>query len=112
MNTVNLDEYIKEGLGEVCALIAHEIMVYFRNQRNFSYQRVSNRSFRVILESDVLLHVRYDYYVKYDYWVINVSKVKTFNMGRTEKLKASYINEGRTKNVSQLSEEIINVLIS
>ena len=112
MNKVNLNEYIKEGLGEICSLIAHELMVYFRNSPSLSYRRVSNRSFQLNLKKDGLVHVRYDYSVAHDYWVVSVSKVKTFNMGKSEKLRASYISEGRFKNVSQLSDEIIKVVIS
>ena len=100
MNNVSLNEYILEGLGEIHALIAHEIMVFFKNRpERFTFQRVSNRSFKVQLNSG-LIEVTYSYAIKTDVWVVKINKNKVF------------IEKGRSKNVSQIKEEIIRAVLS
>ncbi len=100
MNSVNLNEYILEGLGEIHALIAHEIMVFFKNRsERFTFQRVSNRAFKVHLKKG-LVEVSYSYAIKKDVWVVQINKRKIF------------IEEGRSKNVSQITEEIVEAVLS
>ena len=100
MNNVSLNEYILEGLGEIHSLIAHEIMVFFKNRpERYTFQRVSNRSFKVQLNKG-LIEVSYSYAVKKDVWVVQVNKRKVF------------IEKGRSKNVSQITEEIIKAVLS
>jgi hypothetical protein len=100
MNSVNLNEYILEGLGEIHALIAHEIMVFFKNRsERFTFQRVSNRAFKVQLKKG-LVEVSYSYAIKKDVWVVQINKRKIF------------IEEGRSKNVSQITEEIVEAVLS
>jgi len=100
MNNVNLNEYILEGLGEIHALIAHEVMVFFKNRPESStFQRVSNRSFKVHLDKGVV-NFSYSYAIKQDVWVVQVNKRKAF------------IEKGRSKNVSQITEEIVEAVLS
>ena len=100
MNNVSLNEYILEGLGEIHALIAHEIMVFFKNRpERFTFQRVSNRSFKVQLNSG-LIEATYSYAIKTDVWVVQINKNKVF------------IEKGRSKNVTQITEEIIRAVLS
>tara|TARA_B100001029_G_C15007419_1_gene421998 strand:- start:240 stop:545 length:306 start_codon:yes stop_codon:yes gene_type:complete len=101
MNNVSLNEYILEGLGEIHALIAHEIMVHFKNRdEKYTFQRISNRSFKVYLQSKGQTTVHYNYALKRDVWVVQVNKTKVF------------IEKGRSKNVSQITEEIIEAVLS
>jgi hypothetical protein len=102
MNNVSLNEYILEGLGEIESLIAHEIMVFFKNRprsERFTFQRVSNRSFKVRLNKEAV-EFSYGYTIKKDVWVVQVNK-STF-----------LIEKGRSKNVSQITEEIIKAVLS
>lgn len=100
MNNVSLNEYILEGLGEIHSLIAHEIMVFFKNRpERYTFQRVSNRCFKVQLNNG-LVEVAYSYAIKKDVWVVQVNKTKVF------------IEKGRSKNVSQITEEIIEAVLS
>ena len=101
MNNVSLNEYILEGLGEIHALIAHEVMVCFKKGRpeRFTFQRLSNRSFKVNLKKG-LVEVRYSYAIKKDVWIVQVNKNKVF------------IENGRSKNVSQIAEEIVEAVLS
>jgi hypothetical protein len=100
MNKVSLNEYILEGLGEIHSLIAHEIMVFFKNRsEKNTFQRVSNRSFKISLNRG-LVEVAYSYAIKNDVWIVQVNKTKVF------------IQSGRSKNVSQITEEIIEVVLS
>ena len=100
MNSISLNEYILEGLGEIHSLIAHEIMVYFKNRpEKFTFQRLSNRSFKVNLNKGSV-EVRYSYAIKKDVWVVQVNKTKSF------------IEKGRSKNVSQITEEIVGIVLS
>jgi len=101
MNEVSLNEYILEGLGEIHSLIAHEIMVYFKNKpEKDTFQRVSNRSFKIDLKSKGQITVHYSYAIKKDVWVVQINNAKSF------------IEKGRSKNVSQITEEIIEVVLS
>jgi hypothetical protein len=100
MNNVSLNEYILEGLSEMHSLIAHEIMVFFKNRpERYTFQRVSNRSFKVNLKKS-LVEVRYSYAIKKDVWIVQVNKNKFF------------IEKGRSKNVSQIAEEIVEAVLS
>jgi hypothetical protein len=100
MNNVSLNEYILEGLGEIHSLISHEIMVFFKNRpERDTFQRSSNRSFKVQLNKG-LIEVSYSYAIKKDVWVVQVNKRKVF------------IEKGRRKNVSQVTEEIIEAVLS
>ena len=100
MNNVSLNEYILEGLGEIHSLIAHEIMVFFKNRpERYTFQRVSNRCFKVQLNNG-LVEVRYSYAINRDVWIVQVNKRKVF------------IEKGRSKNVSQITEEIIEAVLS
>lgn len=101
MNNVSLNEYILEGLGEIHALIAHEIMVYFKKGRpeRFTFQRLSNRNFKVNLKKG-LVEVTYSYAIKKDVWVVQINKNKVF------------IEKGRSKNASQIAKEIVEAVLS
>lgn len=100
MNSINLNEYIIEGLGEIHALIAHEIMVFFKNRpERYTFQRVSNRSFKVQLDKGSV-EVTYKYAIEQDVWVVQINKRKVF------------IEKGRSKNVSRITEEIIEAVLS
>lgn len=100
MNNVSLNEYILEGLGEIHALLAHEIMVFFKKRpERFTFQRISNRSFKVNLSSG-RVEVAYSYDIKHDVWIVQINK------------SIIHIQNGRFKTVSQISEEIIESLLS
>lgn len=102
MNTVNLNEYINEGLGEIHALIAHEILVFFKRlpQQSLSFQRRSNTSFLVVYKKLGMFSVSYQYEIETDRWCVSINGDR------------QYINKGRSKNVSQISLEIIKFIIS
>ena len=101
MNNVNLNEYILEGLGEIHALLAHEIMVHFKTRpERHTFQRTSNKSFKVFLQSKGHTTVHYSYAIKKDVWVVQINKRKVF------------IEQGRSKNVSQITEEILEAVLS
>lgn len=100
MNNVKLNEYILEGLGEFHALIAHEIMVFFKKRpERFTFQRISNRSFKVHLNKGPV-EVAYNYSIEKDVWVVQVNKTRFF------------IESGRNKNVSRITKEIIEAVLS
>ena len=101
MNDVSLNEYILEGLGEIHALLAHEIMVHFKTRpERYTFQRLSNKSFKVYLQSKGHTTVYYSYAITKDVWVVQINKNKVF------------IEKGRSKNVSQITEEIIEAVLS
>ena len=100
MNNISLNEYILEGLGEIHSLISHEIMVFFKNRpEKHTFQRSSNRSFKVHL-NEGLIEVTYSYAIKKDVWIVQVNKRKVF------------IEKGRSKNVSQITKEIVEAVLS
>ena len=100
MNNVNLNEYILEGLGEVHALIAHEVQVFFKGfPQQLSFQRKSNTMFLVQHKSKGQIEVSYKYLLQRDVWCVSVNG------------KEYFIDSGRSKTVSQISSEVIELII-
>lgn len=101
MNSVNLNEYILDGLKEINSLIAHEVMVFFKNTpEKYIFQRLSNRSFTINLKNG-LVEVSYGYSITQDIWIVQINRNKVF-----------IIEQGRSKSVSRITEEIIGAVLS
>ena len=100
MNKVNLNEYILEGLGEVHALIAHEVQVFFKRfPQRLAIQRRSNTNFIVQDKYKGQIEVSYEYSLDQDVWNVLVN-------GSTH-----IIEDGRTKIVSEIAQEIVEIIL-
>tara|TARA_B100001287_G_C22599146_1_gene489528 strand:+ start:390 stop:707 length:318 start_codon:yes stop_codon:yes gene_type:complete len=101
MNKVTLNEYLIEGLGEVNALIAHEVQVFFKRfPQRLAVQRKSNTNFLIQDKFKGQIEVSYEYLVNQDVWKVNVNN------------SIHLIENGRTKSVSEISIEMIKYIIS
>jgi hypothetical protein len=100
MNNVNLNEYLLEGLGEIHALIAHEIHMFFKGfPQQLAFQRRSNTSFLIQHKTKGQIVVSYKYHIVKDLWVVKVNE------------KVHKIENGRSKKVSEISSEMIEIII-
>lgn len=101
MNEVNLNEYLLEGLGEIHSLIAHEVQVHFKSYpQRLAFQRRSNTKFLVQDKYLGQIEVSYAYLVDEDVWRVLVND------------SIHFIEDGRSKSVSEISHEIINLIVS
>ena len=101
MNTVTLNEYLVEGLGQIHALISHEVQVFFKRfPQRLAFQRRSNTNFLVQDKIKGQIEVSYKYILDQDVW-----EVKVNNSTHT-------IENGRSKSVSQITLEMIKHIIS
>lgn len=101
MNKVKLNEYLVEGLGEIHALIAHEVQVFFKQfPQRLAFQRKSNTKFLVQDKIKGQIEVSYEYLLDQDVWKVNVNN------------SIHLIENGRSKSVSKISLEMIKYIIS
>lgn len=101
MNTVTLNEYINEGLGEIHSLIAHEMYSFFKRfPQRITFHRKSNTEFIIQDKKRGLKEVSYSYLIEQDAWVLKVNK------------KSYTIKNGRSETVSKISVEMIKHIIS
>lgn len=100
MNEVNLNEYLLEGLGEIHSLIAHEVQVHFNSySQRMAFLRRSNTKF--LLQDKYLgqIEISYAYLIDEDVWRVLVND------------SIHFIVNGRSKSVSEISHEIVNLIV-
>jgi len=101
MNTVTLNEYIIEGLGEIHSLIAHEIQSFFKRfPQRIAVLRKSNTEFIIQDKKIGVKEISYKYLIEQDSWQLKVNK------------ETYLLKDGRSKTVSKISHEIIFIIIN